>query len=85
MQNLFSKKNLNMVVGLLSFLVIMWAVLYAVPNLFYTLFNTTMGLIILAALCILSGMYNMNMGIGMLIVFVILYRFSHIRIESFIL
>lgn len=85
MQSLLSKKNLNMVVGLISVLVIMWAVIYAVPNLFFTLFNTTMGLGILLAICILSGMYNVNMGIGMFIVFVILYRFSHIRIESFIL
>lgn len=85
MQSLFSRKNLNLVVGLLTLLIVLWAIMYAVPNLFVNLFMTWIGLAILAGLVILAGMYNMNMGIGMAIVFIVLYRFSHMRMEPFIL
>lgn len=85
MQSLFSRKNLNLVVGLLTMLIVLWVVMYAVPNLFAMLFMTWMGLAILVGLVLLASMYNMNMGIGLAIVFIILYRFPHMRIEQFIL
>jgi hypothetical protein len=80
-----SKKNWNLAVGLITLLVILWAVMFAVPSLFISLFYTILGNIILVGFIILAGMYNLLMGIGMAIIFIILYRFSHVKIEDFII
>lgn len=74
---IFSKKNLNLVVGLLTLLVTLWVVMFAIPGLFVSLFDTGLGNLILIAFLFLAGMYNMNMSIGIAIVFIILWRFSH--------
>jgi hypothetical protein len=73
----FSKKNLNLVVGLITLLIVLWVVMFAVPGLFVSLFDTGLGNLILIAFIFLAGMYNMNLAIGLGIVFVILWRFSH--------
>jgi DNA-binding transcriptional regulator of glucitol operon len=83
--SVFSRKNLNLVVGLITLLIILWVVMFAVPELFVSLFNTVLGNLILLGFIILSGMYNTNLAIGFAVVFIILWRFSHIRIENFIL
>ncbi len=75
--SVFSKKNLNLVVGLISLLVALWVVMFAVPSLFVNLFDTFLGNLILVAFILLALMYNMNLGVGLAIVFMILYRFSH--------
>ncbi len=75
--SVFSKKNLNLVVGLISLLVVSWVIMYAVPGLFYNLFDTLLGNVILAAFIFLALMYDMNLGAGLAIVAIILYRFSH--------
>uniref|UniRef100_A0A6C0IRS1 Uncharacterized protein n=1 Tax=viral metagenome TaxID=1070528 RepID=A0A6C0IRS1_9ZZZZ len=76
----FSRKNLNLVVGLITLLITLWVVMFAVPSLFVNLFNTLLGNLILLAFIGLAGMYNMNLGVGLAIVFVILYRFSHMSL-----
>lgn len=84
--NVFSKKNLNLVVGLITLLIVLWVVMFAIPGLFYNLFETGLGNLILIVFVFLAAMYNMNMAVGLAIVFLILYRFSHMRsIESLIL
>lgn len=76
----FSRKNLNLVVGLIALLVTLWVIMFAVPSLFVNLFNTLLGNLILVAFIGLALMYNMNLGIGLSIVFIILYRFSHMSL-----
>jgi hypothetical protein len=85
--NVFSKKNLNLVVGLITLLIVLWVVMFAVPSLFYNLFETGLGNMILLVFVFLAAMYNMNLAVGLAIVFIILYRFSHMRgvIETLIL
>jgi hypothetical protein len=82
---LFSRKNLNLVVGLITLLIVLWIVMFALPNLFVSLFDTVLGNLILIAFIFLSGMYNVNLAVGLAIVFIVLWRFSHMRVEQFIL
>lgn len=83
--SVFSRKNLNLVVGLITLLIVLWVVMFAVPSLFVNLFDTGLGNLILVAFILLAAMYNMNLAIGLSVVFIILYRFSHMRINSFII
>jgi len=85
LQNIFSRKNMNLIVGLLTLLVVLWVVMYAVPEFFIYLFNTSLGMLILAAIVGLSAMHDVNLAIGLGAVFVILYRFSHMRLDAFII
>jgi hypothetical protein len=85
LEGLFSRKNLNLVVGLITLLIVLWVVMFAVPNLFVSLFDTILGNVILLGFILLAGMYNVNLAVGLAVVFIILWRFSHMRIENFIL
>lgn len=76
--DVFSKKNLNLVVGLITLLVVLWVVMFAIPNLFVSLFDTGLGNLILLSFIFLAAMYNINLAVGLSIVFLILYRFSHL-------
>lgn len=82
-QSIFSKKNFNLVVGLITLLLVLWLVMFAVPSIFVNLFDTILGNLILIAFIFLAAMYNFNMAIGLAVVFIILYRFSHMSIENF--
>ena len=75
--NVFSKKNLNLVVGLITLLIVLWVVMFAIPNLFVSLFDTGLGNLILMGFIFLAAMYDTSLAIGLAIVFIILYRFSH--------
>ena len=83
--NLFSRKNINLVVGLITMLITLWIIFFAVPGLFISLFDTVLGNLILFLFIFLASMYDMNMGIGLAIVFIILWRFSHMSSGQFIL
>ena len=39
----FSRKNLNLVAGLITLLIVLWVVMFAVPSLFVSLFDTNLG------------------------------------------
>jgi len=73
----FSTKNLNLVVGLITLLIMLWLVMFVVPGLFVNLFDTLLGNLILIGFIIMAGLYNMNLGVGLAIVFIVLFRFSH--------
>ncbi len=81
----FSKKNLNLAVGLITLLVVLWVVMFAVPSLFVSLFDTGLGNLILLAFVALAFMYNTNLAVGLAIVFIVLWRFSHMSHDGFIL
>lgn len=74
---MFNKKNMNMIVGIVSLLIFAWIIMYAVPSMFVNLFNTNLGIAILCGIVILFGLSNRNVGIGLALLFVILYQFSH--------
>ena len=76
MMNIFSKKNMNMFVGLLSLLIALWLVMYFIPSIFVNLFDTTLGNFLLLVFVVLAGMRDMTMGIGLAVVLLVLYRFS---------
>jgi len=82
---LFSRKNLNLVIGLFTLLIVLWIVMFAVPSLFVNLFDTILGHLILIAIIFLAAMYNINLSIGLAIVIIVLWRFSHMTIEQFYL
>lgn len=81
--NIFSRKNLNLVVGLITLLIVLWVVMFAVPSLFVYMFDTALGNLILLAFVFLAAMYNTNLAIGLLIVFIVLFRFAHMTATSF--
>jgi hypothetical protein len=83
--SIFSRKNINLVVGLITLLIILWVIFFAVPSLFITLFDTGLGNLILMLFIVLAIMYDLNLGIGLAIVFIILWRFSHMSSEHFVL
>jgi len=79
LKNIFSKKNLNLIVGLLTLLVILWITMYAIPSLFVNLFDTLLGKLILCGFIILATIHNVLFGVGLAVVFIVLYQFSHMR------
>ncbi len=81
--NIFSRKNLNLVVGLITLLIVLWVVMFAVPGLFVYMFDTALGNLILLAFVFLAAMYNINLAIGLLMVIIVLYRFAHMTATSF--
>jgi len=80
--NIFSKKNLNLVVGLITLLIVLWVVMFAVPSLFVSLFDTILGNLILIAFIFLAAMYNINLAVGLSVVFIVLWRFSHMSVRQ---
>jgi hypothetical protein len=74
--DIFSKKNINFVVGLITLFITLWVVMFAVPGLFVSLFNTFLGNLILIGFIALAAMFNLNLAFGLGIVFLVLYRFS---------
>jgi hypothetical protein len=84
-ESIFSRKNLNLVVGLTTLLIVLWVVMFAVPSLFVNLFDTSLGNLILIAFIFLAAMYNVNLAVGLAVIFLILYRFSHMSVDTFIL
>jgi len=88
MKNLFSKKNVETFIQLFSALVILWIIMFIIPNLFVFLFDSYIGNLILIGLIILFGIYNLRFAIGFAIIIVILYRFNYLsryRLNGFIL
>jgi hypothetical protein len=85
LSSVFSRKNINLVVGLLTLLLGLWVVMFAVPSLFVNLFDTGLGNLILIAFIFLAAMYNTNLAVGLSIVFLVLYRFSHMSVNTFII
>lgn len=81
LSNIVSRHNLNLIVGLITLLVVLWMVMFAVPSLFVSLFDTTLGNLILIGFIILAAIYNSVLAIGLAIVFIILYRFSHMSVH----
>ncbi len=84
LSNVFSKKNINLVVGLLTVLVVFWMVMFAIPGLFVHLFDTFLGNLVLFILVVLTFMFNPNLGVGIAIIFMVLYRYGRMSVNAFV-
>jgi hypothetical protein len=80
---IFSRKNVNLAVGLLSLLLVLWLIMFAIPSLFVNLFDTLLGNLILIAFIFLASMYNVKLAVGLGVVFMVLFRFSHMSVSGF--
>ena len=76
-QDLFSKKYADLVLGFVAVLFAIWVVIFAIPALFINLFNNILGNLILVGIVILTGMYNPIAAICLAIIFFILVRMFH--------
>ena len=85
LETLFSRKNINLIVGLITLLLFLWIVLFAIPSLFVNLFDTFLGNLILILFILFATIYDKNLGIGLAVVFIILWRFSHMSSEPLII
>ena len=79
MNKIFSRKNINLIVGFITLLIFLWLIMYAIPGLFVSLFDTILGKFILLGFILLAGTYNLNLGIGIAAILIILYQFSHMK------
>lgn len=84
LSNVFSQKNMNLVVGLLTMLIVLWTVMFAVPSLFVHLFDTFLGNMILLVFVVLAFMFNPNLGLGIAVVFMVLYRYGRMSVNAFV-
>jgi hypothetical protein len=87
LESMFSKKNMNLLVGLITILVVMWLVMFVAPSLFVYLFDTFLGNLILIMFIALAAMYNVKLAVGLAAVFIILFRFAYMSVSrmSFII
>lgn len=82
-KNLFNTENKTKLIGLLTILVSLWLVLYFIPEVFLSLFNTLLGNLILIVATLLIYMYNRIYGLMLGLFALILYRFSWLSKEGF--
>ena len=81
---IFSRKNVNLIVGLVTLLLVLWLIMFAIPSLFVNLFDTVLGNLILIAFIFLAAMHNVKLAVGLGVVFIVLFRFSHMSVSSFV-
>ena len=81
--NFLNDKNKTKLIGLLTILITIWIVLYFIPEIFISLFNTLLGNLILIISVLLVYMNNKIYGLCMGLILLILYRFSQLSKENF--
>ena len=80
LQNIQDKQSLF--VGILTLLIGIWVIFYAVPELFASLFNTMVGNLILVFILILTAMKNVFISLALAVFFLGLYNFSHYVVNA---
>lgn len=83
MKNLLNNENKTKLIGLLTILIILWLVLYFIPEIFVSLFNTILGNLILLIIVILTSTSDYRYGIILGLVFLTIYRFNVLSKEGF--
>ena len=81
-KKLFNEENKTSIIGFLTILLILWSVLYLLPELFISLFDTILGNLILVTIAVLALSYNMKYGIFISIGIIVLYRFGQLMINT---
>ena len=74
-KKLINDDNRIELIGLLTILVLLWLILYFIPELLHSIFNTLLGNLILVALTLLIMMYDFRYGIIIGIILIVIYRF----------
>lgn len=77
-KNIINEENRTKIIGLLTILIVLWLILYFIPEIFSSLFNTILGNLILITVAILTLMFNLQYGIIVSIVLIIMYRFTQL-------
>jgi len=77
-KNFINDENKTKVIGLLTILISFWLVLYLIPEVFISLFNTLLGNLILLVSVLLIYMNNRMYGLIVGFIFVLLFRFSQL-------
>ena len=77
LDGLLKSDNINLIIGILVVVTLLWAIFDAIPSLISSLFHTFLGNIILVFCAIFTGMVNPYAGILAFAVFVILYQITH--------
>ena len=72
----------SLFVGILTLLIGIWVIFYAVPELFASLFNSLIGNLILVFILILTAMKNVAVSLGLAVFFLVLYNFSHYVVNA---
>ena len=84
LKNLGLDMNMNAMIGLFTIFVLLWVLVYAIPGLFHSIFNTTLGNIILLLGVIIAFMKNISTGIVVLIGLLLFKSLaSSMHIEAF--
>jgi hypothetical protein len=78
-KKIFNEDNKTLLIGLLSIIIFFWIILYIIPGFLISLFNTFLGNIILLISLVLVSSQEPKYGIALAIIFIILYRFSHLK------
>jgi hypothetical protein len=73
-KNIFNDNNKNIIIGIVTVLILIWSILYAIPNFINSLFHTFLGNLILILITVLISMNNIVYGILAGFIFFILYR-----------
>ena len=74
---------LTILIGLLTILIDLWLVLYLIPEVFISLFNSLLGNLILIMSTVLIFMNNRIYGLIVGMIVLVLYRFSRLSKEGF--
>jgi len=72
----------NELIGIIAILICLWLLLYFIPEVFVTLFDTLLGKFILIIVSVLVISYNVNYGVILSILLIILYCFSVLSREK---
>jgi hypothetical protein len=83
LKNILNENNKTKLIGLLTIIVLLWLVLYFIPEIFVSLFNTILGNIILLIVVILVSLQDYRYGIVVGFVFLVIYRFKMLTKEGF--
>jgi len=73
-KNILDEKNKNMIIGLITVLIILWSLMYAIPSILGSLFTTILGNVILILIIILISINNVLYGLSAALLFFMLYR-----------
>lgn len=76
------ENNKTKIIGLLAILLVFWLVLYFIPEIFVSLFNTVLGNIILLIIVVLVSLKNYKYGIILGLIFLIIFRFKVLSKEK---
>jgi hypothetical protein len=82
-KNIFNNENKTKIIGLLTILIASWLVLYFIPEVFVSLFNTILGNLILLLTVLLVYANNRIYGLISGLILLIIYRFSQLSRENF--